>query len=330
MKLATTYLGLKLRNPVIVGASPFCDNLNMVCRLEEAGAAAIVMHSLFEEQINLEQRALHHHTESIAESSPEATSYFPQYDEFQLSPDHYVRQLGLLKAAVTIPVIASLNGTHLGGWTTYAKLLEDAGADAIELNLYQLATDPDTPGEEVERRILEIVRSVLETVRIPVAVKLSPFHSALPHFARNLDRLGVGGLVLFNRFYQPDFNIEELDVSPQLKLSDPSDLLLRLRWLAILSPHLQASLAASGGVHTAPDAIKAILAGAHAVQAVSALLKKGPSAIPLILSGLEAWMAEYGYTRIEEFRGALNHARCPDPAAFERANYIRILQSWKV
>ena len=330
MKLATTYLGLKLRNPVIVGASPFCDNLNMVCRLEEAGAAAIVMHSLFEEQITLEQRALHHHTESIAESSPEATSYFPQYDEFQLSPDHYVRQLGLLKAAVTIPVIASLNGTHLGGWTTYAKLLEDAGADAIELNLYQLATDPDTPGEEVERRILEIVRSVLETVRIPVAVKLSPFHSALPHFARNLDRLGVGGLVLFNRFYQPDFNIEELDVSPQLKLSDPSDLLLRLRWLAILSPHLQASLAASGGVHTAPDAIKAILAGAHAVQAVSALLKKGPSAIPLILSGLEAWMAEYGYTRIEEFRGALNHARCPDPAAFERANYIRILQSWKV
>jgi dihydroorotate dehydrogenase (fumarate) len=330
MKLATTYLGLKLRNPVIVGASPFCDNLNMVCRLEEAGAAAIVMHSLFEEQINLEQRALHHHTESIAESSPEATSYFPQYDEFQLSPDHYVRQLGLLKAAVTIPVIASLNGTHLGGWTTYAKLLEDAGADAIELNLYQLATDPDTPGEEVERRILEIVRSVLETVRIPVAVKLSPFHSALPHFARNLDRLGVGGLVLFNRFYQPDFNIEELDVSPQLKLSDPSDLLLRLRWLAILSPHLQASLAASGGVHTAPDAIKAILAGAHAVQAVSALLKKGPSAIPLILSGLEAWMAEYGYTQIEEFRGALNHARCPDPAAFERANYIRILQSWKV
>jgi dihydroorotate dehydrogenase (fumarate) len=167
-------------------------------------------------------------------------------------------------------------------------------------------------------------------VRIPVAVKLSPFHSALPHFARNLDRLGVGGLVLFNRFYQPDFNIEELDVSPQLKLSDPSDLLLRLRWLAILSPHLQASLAASGGVHTAPDAIKAILAGAHAVQAVSALLKKGPSAIPLILSGLEAWMAEYGYTQIEEFRGALNHARCPDPAAFERANYIRILQSWKV
>ncbi len=330
MKLATTYLGLKLRNPVIVGASPFCDNLHTVCRLEEAGAAAIVMHSLFEEQIHLEQRALHHHTESIAESSPEATSYFPQYDEFQLSPDHYVRQLGRLKAAVTIPVIASLNGTHLGGWTGYAKLLEDAGADAIELNLYQLATDPDTSGEEVERNILEIVRSVLGTVRIPVAVKLSPFHSALPHFARNLDRLGVGGLVLFNRFYQPDFNIEELEVSPQLKLSDPGDLLLRLRWLAILSPHLQTSLAASGGVHAAPDAIKAILAGAHAVQVVSALLKHGPSAIPIILSGLEAWMTEYGYARVDEFRGALNHARCPDPAAFERANYIRILQSWKV
>lgn len=330
MKLATTYLGLKLRNPVIVGASPFCDNLATVCRLEEAGAAAIVMHSLFEEQINLEQRALHHHTESIAESSPEATSYFPHYDEFQLSPDHYVRQLGRLKAAVTLPVIASLNGTHLGGWTAYAKLLEDAGADALELNLYQLATDPDVPGEQIEREIMDVVRSVMGTVRIPVAVKLSPFHSALPHFARSLDRLGVGGLVLFNRFYQPDFNLEELEVSPQLKLSDPGDLLMRLRWLAILSPHLRASLAASGGVHTAPDAIKAMLAGAHAVQVVSALLKKGPSVISLILSGLEAWMTEYGYTRIDEFRGALNHARCPDPAAFERANYIRILQSWKI
>jgi dihydroorotate dehydrogenase (fumarate) len=330
MKLATTYLGLKLRNPIVVGASPFCDNLTTVCRLEEAGAAAIVMHSLFEEQINLEQRALHHHTESIAESSPEATSYFPQYDEFQLSPDHYVRQLGRLKAAVTIPVIASLNGTHLGGWTAYAKLLEDAGADALELNLYQLATDPDIPGEQIEREIVEVVRSVMGSVRIPVAVKLSPFHSALPHFARNLDRLGVGGLVLFNRFYQPDFNIEELEVSPQLKLSDPGDLLMRLRWLAIISPHVHASLAASGGVHTAPDAIKAMLAGAHAVQVVSALLKKGPSVIPLILSGLEAWMTEYGYTRIDEFRGALNHARCPDPASFERANYIRILQSWKI
>jgi dihydroorotate dehydrogenase (fumarate) len=330
MKLSTSYLGLKLRNPIIVGASPFCDNLNAVCQLEDAGAAAIVMHSLFEEQIDLEQRALHHHTESIADSSSEATSYFPRFEEYHLSPDHYVRQISRLKAAVSIPVIASLNGTHAGGWTEYARMLESAGADAIELNLYQLATDPEVGGDQVESDMLDVVKGVVAAVKIPVSVKLSPFHTALTQFAVTLDRTGVGGLVLFNRFYQPDFDIEELDVAPHLKLSDPSELLLRLRWLAVTSPHMKGSLAASGGVHTAADAIKSILAGAHAVQLVSALLKNGPPVIATILAGMQTWMSEFGYNRVDEFRGALNLKRCPDPAAFERANYIRILHSWRI
>jgi len=330
MKLTTNYLGLKLRNPIVVGASPFCDNLNAVCQLEDAGAAAIVMHSLFEEQIDLEQKALMHHTESIADSNAEATSYFPRFEEYHLSPDHYIRQLGRLKAAVAIPVIASLNGRHAGGWTEYARLLESAGADAIELNLYQLATDPEIDAEQVEGDMLEIVRSVVTSVKIPVAVKLSPFHTALTQFAVTLDRIGTGGLVFFNRFYQPDFDIEELEVAPHLKLSDPGELLLRLRWLAVVSPHVKASLSASGGVHTSQDAIKAILAGAHSVQVVSALLKHGPPVIATMLAGIQSWMSEFGYTKIDEFRGALNLKRCPDPAAFERANYIRILQSWRV
>ena len=330
MKLSTNYLGLKLRNPIVVGASPFSDNLNSVCQLEDAGAGAIVMRSLFEEQIDLEQRALLHHTESIADSSPEASSYFPRYEEYHLSPDHYIRQLSRLKAAVTIPIIASLNGRHTGGWTDYAKLLESAGADAIELNLYQLATDPDISSDQVESDMVDVVRSVLTTVKIPVAVKLSPFHTALTQFAVTLDKLGASGLVFFNRFYQPDFDIEELEVAPHLKLSDTTELLLRLRWMSIVSPHLKGTLAASGGVHTASDAIKAILAGASAVQVVSALLKHGPPVIATMLAGLQSWMTEFGYTRIDEFRGALNLKRCPDPAAFERANYIRILQSWRI
>lgn len=330
MKLNTTYLGLKLRNPLVVGASPFCDNLNQACRLGDAGAAALVMHSLFEEQIDLEQRALVHHLESNGESTPEATSLFPRFEEYQLSPDLYLRQLGRLKAALSIPVIASLNGRHRGGWVEYARRCEEAGADAIELNLYQLATDPTLAGDQIEADMVEMVRSVAGSVKIPVAVKLSPFHTALAQFASTLDRAGAAGLVLFNRFYQPDLNVDELEVTPQLKLSDPSELLLRLRWLAILSPHVSGSLSAGGGVHTSHDFIKSILAGAHTVQVVSAILKNGPQVISTMLAGLEAWMAEYGYLRVDEFRGAMNLRRCPDPAEFERANYIRILQSWRI
>ncbi|MEI7551534.1 MAG: dihydroorotate dehydrogenase-like protein [Verrucomicrobiota bacterium] len=330
MDFTTTYLGLKLANPLIIGASPFCDNTEVALKLQDAGVAAVVMRSLFEEQIDAEQLALRHHVETPAESNPEATSFFPNFSEYQLVPDQYLRQIENLKQALAIPVIASLNGTRPGGWTDYARRCESAGADAIELNLYQLATDPTMAADELEADLLETVSMVIGCVRIPVAVKLSPFHTTPAHFAVALEKIGASGAVLFNRFYQPDFDIEQLEVSPHLKLSDSSELLLRLRWLAVLSPHLKGSLAASGGVHDAADAVKAILAGAHAVQLVSVLLKHGPHLITSMLSGMEQWMGEHGYVSVSEFRGAMNLARCPDPGAFERANYQKILQSWRV
>jgi len=328
--LATSYLGLKLKNPLVVGASPFCDNLDAAVRLEDAGASAIVMRSLFEEQIDYEQRALSYLLETPAESFAEATSYFPGYSEYQLTPDHYLRQLGHLKSTLRIPVIASLNGHQPGGWTDYASRLEQAGADAIELNLYQLVTDPRASAIYVEDDMRATVRDVVQAVKIPVAVKLSPFHTAPAQFAASLEEAGAKGVVLFNRFYQPDFNLDDLEVHPQLRLSDPTELLLRLRWLAILSPHLNCSLSCTGGVHHTEDVLKALLAGAHTVQLVSVLLKQGPKVIPMLLEGLRRWMQEREYNNLDELRGALNLKRCPDSAAHERANYIKILQSWRV
>jgi len=330
MKLTTDYLGLKLKNPLMVGASPFCDNIDAASRLEDAGASAIVMRSLFEEQIDYEQRALSFLIDTPAESFAEATSYFPGYSEYQLTPDHYLKQLAHLKNTLKIPVIASLNGHRPGGWTDYARRLEQAGADAIELNLYQLATNPRESGEVIEHGMLATVRDVVSTVKIPVAVKLSAFHTAPANFALELERAGAKGVVLFNRLYQPDFNLEDLDVQPHLRLSDSTELLLRLRWLAVISPHLHGSLACSGGVHNREDVIKALLAGAHTVQLVSVLLKQGPGVLTMLLEGLRRWMDEHDYTDVGELRGALNLKRCPDPAAHERANYIRILQSWRV
>jgi dihydroorotate dehydrogenase (fumarate) len=330
MNLTTQYLGLTLKNPFVVGASPFCDNLTLCRDLEEAGVSALVMHSFFEEQIDAEARALVHHLESPADSNPESTSFFPQYEEYHLGPSQYLRQITRLKKLLSIPVIASLNGRHLGNWVGYAQQMEDAGAAAIELNLYQLPTDPTVPGDEVEANMLEIVRTVTASVKIPVAVKLSPYHAAMANFASRLVENGAAGLVLFNRFYQPDFNIRDLEVVPQLKLSDSSELLLRLRWLSILSPDTPASLACSGGVHTAEDAIKALLAGAHTIQLVSGLLRQGPAMITVLLEGLKAWMNELEYRNLQQVRGAMNLKRCPDRSAHERANYIRILQSWKV
>ncbi len=330
MNLSTSYLGLTLRNPIVVGASPFCDNTHAARQLEDAGAAAIVMRSLFEEQIDAEQRALVHHIETPAESNAESTSFFPAFAEYQLAPDHYLRQLEHLKKSLTIPVIASLNGCRPGGWTDYARRFEEAGADAIELNLYQLATDPELAGDDVEADMLHTVRDVAGSVKIPVSVKLSSFHTAPAQFSLAIESAGAAGVVLFNRFYQPDFNLEDMEVTPQLRLSDPTELLLRLRWLAILSPHLRGSLACSGGAHTSSDVVKALLAGAHAVQLVSVLLRNGPRILSAILAGLENWLVDHGYEDIGQVRGAMNLKRCPDPAAFERANYIRILQSWRV
>lgn len=330
MNLSSDYLGLRLRNPLVIGASPCCDDLDFCKRLQDAGAAAIVMHSLFEEQIEFEENARFKLIDGIGDSNPEGLDYFPHYDDYSLTPDLYVRQLARLKATLDIPVIASLNGHRPGGWIDQARRLEEAGADALELNLYALPTDPDLDADDVEADQLFVVGQVVDTVKIPVSVKLSPFHTAPAHFVRQLEMRGAKGAVLFNRFYQPDFSIEDLEVQPQLRLSDSSELLLRLRWLAIVSPVTHLGLSASGGIHTSTDLIKAILAGAHSTQVVSTVLRHGASAVSTLLSGLEAWMREHEYHAIEEMRGALNLARCPNPAAHERANYLNVLQSWRV
>jgi dihydroorotate dehydrogenase (fumarate) len=330
MNLTTNYLGLSLSSPLIVGASPCSDSTHLARQLQDAGAAAIVMRSLFEEQIDAETRALNHHLEVAANSNPEATSYFPAYAEYQLAPDHYLRQLEHLKKSLAIPVIASLNGCRPGGWTDYARRFEAAGADAIELNLYRLVTDPAVAADDVEADMLETVRNVVASVHVPIAVKLSPFHTSPANFATAIENAGAAGVVVFNRFYQPDFNLEDLEVQPQLRLSEPSELLMRLRWLAILSPNLKGSLSATGGVHNTEDIVKALLAGADTVQLVSVLLRNGPRIVSTLLSGLKNWLGDHGYDGLDQLRGAMDLKRCPDPAAFERANYIRILQSWKV
>ncbi len=329
MDLSTTYLGLSLPHPLMPGASPLVDDLDMVKRLEDAGAAAIVMHSLFEEQISGERAQTLRQIEAHTESFSEAPSYFPCCDELSLGPEPYLEQIRRIKAAVHVPVIGSLNGTTATGWLEYARLVQQAGADALELNFYVVATDPLENGQTVEQRALDILRKVKASVTIPVAVKLSPFFCSFAHFASQLDGLGADGLVLFNRFYQPDIDIETLEVVPRLQLSDSSELLLRLRWLAILSGRARASLAVTGGVHTAVDAIKAVMAGAHAVQLVSALLQHGPEHLKTVREEMVRWMEEHEYHSLCQMQGSMNLTRCPDPAAFERANYVRVLQSWR-
>ncbi|HEY5677784.1 MAG TPA: dihydroorotate dehydrogenase-like protein [Myxococcales bacterium] len=330
MNLKTEYLGLKLDSPLMPGASPLPDSLDMVRRLEDAGASAIVMRSLFEEQITREMTGKIEVVESHEESFAEALSYFPKASEFSLGPDEYLDQLRSICEAVSVPVIGSLNGITARGWLDYARQIEETGADALELNVYYLATDPAEDTLAVERRTLEIVRAVRAALRIPIAVKLSPFFSALPHFVRQLQEAGADGLVLFNRFYQPDIDVENLEAEPTLHLSDPSELLLRLRWLAIVAPIVRIPLAASGGVHSGMDAIKAVMAGASAVQVVSALLKKGPEHLRTLRLEMERWMEEHEYESLRQMLGSMSLAHCPDPNAFSRANYMRILQSWRV
>ncbi len=330
MDLSTNYLGLRLFNPFMPGASPMADQMDWVKRLEDAGASAIVLRSLFEEQITREQEGMIHHMEVTGGSSAEALSYFPHPDDFMFGPDEYLAHVAKVKEAVNVPVIASLNGTTPEGWLKHARLMQQAGADAIELNVYLLATNPAETGLVVERRVLEVVRAVKQNVTIPVAVKLSPFFSSLAHFAQELDLLGADGLVLFNRFYQPDIDIEALEVAPTLHLSDSMELPLRLRWLAILSGHVRASLGVSGGVHTAADAIKSVMAGAHAVQLVSALIAQGPRHVRTLIDEMTEWMEKHEYASLEQMQASMSLQRCPDPAAFERANYMKVLQSLRV
>ena len=330
MDLSVKYLGLQLAHPLMPGASPFVDDLDRVKRLEDAGASALVMHSLFEEQISSEEVSTARAMESQGQSFGEATnSFLPDPPEFRLGPDEYLEQLQRLKKAVHVPVIASLNGTTRGGWLHYAKLMEEAGASAIELNVYDLATDFETKGETVEERMIAMVTAVKKEVKVPLAVKLSPFYSSLANVAKQLDQAGVDGLVLFNRFYQPDINVEELEVERSLQLSTSSELPLRLRWLAILSGRIRPSLAVTGGVHTPADMIKAIMAGAHAVQLVSAFLQRGPEYLRVLRGELARFLEEHEYESLDQMRGSMDLVACPDPKAYERANYMHILQSWR-
>lgn len=329
MNLSTTYLGLKLAHPLMAGASPMVDDMGMVKRLEDAGASAIVMHSLFEEQITREEQGTIMDLELSSNSSAEAISFFPKPDEFRLGPEKYLEQLRRIKEAVAVPVIASLNGTTPAGWLHYGKLMEDAGADALELNVYYLAMDPAETAAAVEKRTLDAVRAVKSQVKIPVAVKLSPFFSSLAHFAVELEAAGADGLVLFNRFFQPDINVEELTAEPCLQLSGPEDLLLRLRWLAVLHNHVKGSLAVTGGVHDGIGALKAVMAGADAVQMVSALLIHGPERLAQSRATLAEWLEEHEYESLAQARGSMSLQKCPNTQAFTRANYMRILNGWK-
>jgi dihydroorotate dehydrogenase (fumarate) len=327
MNLSTTYCGMRLSSPLMPGASPLVDDLDMVRRLEDAGASAIVMHSLFEEQIDGEKLADIYHREIYCYSTSEAHSYFPRGHDFALGPDQYLEQIERIKGAVAVPVVASLNGTTLSGWVEYAALMQQAGADAVELNVYHIPTDPLETSAAVEQRLLEIVRAVKESAQIPLAVKLSPYFSSLPSLAGQLDELKVEAMVLFNRFYQADIDIEALEHVPRLHLSDPTELPLRLHWLSILSGHCLADLACSGGVHNGRGAIQAIMAGASAVQMVSGLLKQGPEHLRVVRQEMEQWMMDHEYDSVRQMHRSMSMLRCPDPSALQRGNYMRVLQS---
>jgi dihydroorotate dehydrogenase (fumarate) len=328
MDLTTKYLGLRLKNPLVPSASPLSYSVDSMKRLEDAGAAAIVMYSLFEEQITHEQAELNHYLSYGTESFAEALTYFPEAEDYNVGPEEYVELVRKAKEALSIPVIGSLNGISPGGWISYAKKIEDAGADALELNVYYIPTDPKLGSQEIEGRYLEILQTVKRSITIPVAMKLSPFFSAMANMAQRLDEAGANGLVLFNRFYQPDINLEELEVQANVILSTPHALRLPLRWIAILHGRLKADLAATSGIHTAEDVLKVIMAGADVTMMCSALLKNGPQHITTVLSDINTWMLEHEYVSISQMKGSMSQKSVADPAAFERANYMKALQSF--
>lgn len=328
--LSTRYLGLRLASPLVASSSPLCGRLDEIRRMEDAGAGAIVLPSLFEEQIELESHHLDRHLTHGTESHPEAASYFPDMGRYHLGPEAYLEHLRRAKAAVAIPVVASLNGVSSGGWIRHARLLENAGADALELNVYFIATELDRTSAEVELMYLELARAVKASVRIPVAIKLGHAFTAAAHFARRVDEAGVDALVLFNRFYQPDFDLERLEVVPSLTLSRSPELLLRLHWVAILYGRIRADLAVTGGVHTAIDVLKAMMAGARVAMMTSALLEHGVEHLARVRADLVAWMESHEYESIGQMQGSMSHRSVADPAAFERANYLRVLGSYVV
>lgn len=328
MSIETTYLGLKLRSPLVASASPLAKDLDNIKRLEEAGASAIVLNSLYEEEIRRERQALAHHMEYGTESFPEALSYFPEPETYQAKTDDYLEQIRKAREATDFPIIASLNGASIGGWTRFAELMQEAGAHAIELNIYYIPTDLQELGTDVEQNVVTIVQAVKNRVQIPVAVKLSPYYSNLANVAKQLDEVGADALVLFNRFYQPDIDLETLETVPNILLSTPYDLRLPLRWIGILYKRVQAELAATSGIHNATDAIKMLLVGAQVTMMTSAILKNGVEHFRTVEQGLKLWLAENDYESVDQLRGSVSQINSEDPAAFERAQYLRGLTTY--
>ncbi len=327
--LKTTYLGLELKNPLVASASPLSEKVETVQALEEAGISAVVMYSLFEEQIIHESMELDHYLSKDTDSFAEALSHLPEMGRYALAPEAYIEQVKALKAAVSIPVIGSLNGVSTGGWIEYAQKIEQAGADALELNLYYLPTDVELTSAQLETAYVTLVLDIRGKVNLPIAVKLSPTFTALPNFAKRLADAGTNGLVLFNRFYQPDFDLDNLEVVPNLNLSKSDELRLPLRWIALLYGRVDVDLALTSGVHKASDVLKAMMAGAKVAMTTSALLKKGPQRASKILSKLEKWMEENEYESIQQMQGSMSQQAVAEPAAFERANYMKVLNSYK-
>ncbi len=325
--LATTYLGLRLRSPIVASASPLTGNLDSLRALDDAGIGAAVLPSLFEEQIEHEELDLNELLEYATDSFGEATTWFPELDDYNTGPGAYLEHVRAAKAALSIPIIASLNGVSQGGWLRYARLCEEAGADALELNVYAVEVDPSTPAVEVETRTAALVREVRASVSIPLAVKIGPFYTALPHMAAQLAEAGADGLVLFNRFLQPDIDLEALEVTPWLSLSTPGELRLPLRWIAILRDSLTISLAGTSGVHDWEGALKLLLAGADAVMVASAALERGPAVVDEMLEGIREWMTDREYVSVDQLKGSMSRQASPDSAAFERGNYMRALVS---
>ncbi|MBK1986258.1 dihydroorotate dehydrogenase-like protein [Sphaerospermopsis aphanizomenoides BCCUSP55] len=329
MNITTTYLGLELKSPLVPSASPLSQEVDNIKLMEDAGAGAVVMHSLFEEQLTLEKYELHHHLTYGTESFPEALTYFPEPTTFRVGPEEYLEHIRKAKEQVEIPIIASLNGCSVGGWTNYATMMEQAGASALELNIYYVPTDLDLTSHEIENTYIDILTRVKAAVTIPVAVKLSPYFTNTANMAKRLDQAGANGLVLFNRFYQPDINLEHLEVEPHVLLSTPQDIRLPLRWIAILYGHIQGSLAATSGIHNAHDVIKMLMVGANATMLCSVLLRHGIDHIRCLEKDLREWMLNHEYESVKQMQGSMSQLNCPDPSAFERAQYMKALQSYK-
>jgi dihydroorotate dehydrogenase (fumarate) len=330
MNLKTSYLGLELKNPLVVSASPLSEDVEKIQQLENAGASAVVMYSLFEEQITKESLALDHYMEQGTESFAEALSYFPKFGRYSIGAETYLEHIRKLKDAVDIPIIASLNGASKGKWIEYAERMEASGADALELNIYYLPTDPDEDAASVESNYLDLIQNVCLAVEIPVAVKLSPFFTSIPNFANQAVNAGAKGLVLFNRFYQPDIDLEELEVVPSLKLSSNGEMLLPMRWISILYGHVNADFALTSGVQSGKDILKAMMVGAKVTMVASEFLRKGTGRASEMLKSIELWMEEHDYESIEQMQGSMSQKSVANPAAFERANYMRVLSSYKI